>query len=194
MEPNIQEVANRIKWLREDLGLSQQDMAEATERSLEEYALQESGQQDLSFTFLYKCAEKLGVDVVELLTGENPHLCGYSLVRAADGLSIKRRAGFEYLHKAPCFKDKLAEPFQVTAPYLADEQGKPIHLSRHEGQEIDYVLEGRMRFAFEDHEEVLDPGDMVMYDSGRPPGMIAIDGAPCRFLAIVLRPSGPAII
>ncbi len=194
MEPNIQEVANRIKWLREDLGLSQQDMADATDRSLEEYALQESGQQDLSFTFLYKCAEKLGVDVVELLTGENPHLCGYSLVRAADGLSIKRRAGFEYLHKAPCFKGKLAEPFQVTAPYLADEQGKPIHLSRHEGQEIDYVLEGRMRFAFEDHEEVLDPGDMVMYDSGRPHGMIAIDGAPCRFLAIVLRPSGPAII
>ena len=194
MEPNIQEVANRIKWLREDLGLSQQDMAEATERSLEEYALQESGQQDLSFTFLYKCAEKLGVVVVELRTGENPHQCGYSLVRAADGLSIKRRAGFEYLHKAPCFKGKLAEPFQVTAPYLADEQGKPIHLSRHEGQEIDYVLEGRMRFAFEDHEEVLDPGDMVMYDSGRPHGMIAIDGAPCRFLAIVLRPSGPAII
>ena len=194
MEPNIQEVANRIKWLREDLGLSQQDMAEATERSLEEYALQESGQQDLSFTFLYKCAEKLGVDVVELLTGENPHLCGYSLVRAADGLSIKRRAGFEYLHKAPCFKGKLAEPFQVTAPYLADEQGKPIHLSRQEGQEIDYVLEGRMRFAFEDHEEVRDPGDMGMYDSGRPHGMIAIDGAPCRFLAIVLRPSGPAII
>ena len=111
MEPNIQEVANRIKWLREDLGLSQQDMAEATERSLEEY-----------------------------------------------------------------------------------EQDKPIHLSRHEGQEIDYVLEGRMRFAFEDHEEVLDPGDMVMYDSGRPHGMIAIDGAPCRFLAIVLRPSGPTII
>lgn len=193
MEPNIQEVANRIKWLREDLGLTQQDMAEATGRSVEEYALQEQGQQDLSFTFLYKCADKLGVDVVELLTGENPHLRGYSLVRSADGLSIKRRAGFEYLHKAPHFQGKLAEPFLVTAPYLPEEQGQPIHLSRHDGQEIDYVLDGRMRFAYEDHEETLEPGDMVMYDSGRPHGMIAIDGQPCRFLAIVIRPSEASI-
>ena len=101
MEPNIEEVAGRIRALREDLDITQQEMADATGRTLAEYAAQESGAQDLSFTFLYKCAERLGVDVIELLTGENPHLSGYSLTRAADGLSIKRRAGFEYLHKAP---------------------------------------------------------------------------------------------
>lgn len=38
---------------------------------VEEYIAQESGDEDLSFTFLYKCADKLGVDVIELLTGEN---------------------------------------------------------------------------------------------------------------------------
>ncbi len=53
-------------------------MAEATGRSLEEYAAQESGERDLSFTFLYKCAAKLNVDVIELLTGEDPHLLNYS--------------------------------------------------------------------------------------------------------------------
>lgn len=110
-----------------------------------EYAAQESGQQDLSFTFLYKCAQRLGVDVIELLTGEDPHLSGYSLTRAAEGLSIKRRAGFEYLHKAPHFKNKLAEPFLVTAPYLEEEQDAPIHLSYHKGQELDYIISGRMR-------------------------------------------------
>ncbi len=103
MEPNIIEVANRIRALREDLDLSMQEMADATGRTMAEYAAQESGEQDLSFTFLYKCADRLGVDVIELLTGENPHLMGYSLTRKEDGLSIKRRAGFEYLHKAPAF-------------------------------------------------------------------------------------------
>ena len=135
MEPNIEEVAGRIRALREDLDLTMQEMADATGRTLAEYAAQESGEQDLSFTFLYKCAERLGVDVIELLTGETPHLKGYSLTRAADGLSIKRRAGFEYLHKAPHFQHKLAEPFLVTAPYLEEEQDVPIHLSYHKGQE-----------------------------------------------------------
>ena len=74
MEPNIKEVAGRIRALREDVGLTMQEMAEATGRSVNEYAAQESGEEDLSFTFLYKCAQRLGVDVIELLTGEKPHL------------------------------------------------------------------------------------------------------------------------
>ena len=135
----------------------------------------------------------LGVDVIELLTGEDPHLSGYSLTRAAEGLSIKRRAGFEYLHKAPHFKNKLAEPFLVTAPYLEEEQDAPIHLSYHKGQELDYIISGRMRFAYEDHIEELEAGDLLMYDSSRGHGMIATGGEPCTFLAVVMKPNGEII-
>lgn len=194
MEPNIKEVVGRIRALREDLDITMQEMAKATGRSVAEYAAQESGAQDLSFTFLYKCANHLGVDVVELLTGENPHLTGYSLTRAADGLSIKRRAGFEYLHKAPHLKNKAAEPFLVTAPYLEEEQDKPIHLSYHAGQELDFVISGRLRFAYENHIEEIEAGDLLMYDSGRGHGMIAIGGKPCVFLAVIMKPYGEVII
>ena len=193
-EPNIKEVANRIRALREDFGLTMQEMADATGRSVAEYAAQESGDQDLSFTFLYKCAKKLGVDVIELLTGETPHLKGYSLVRAGEGLSIKRRAGFEYLHKAPHLGNKLAEPFVVTAPYLEEEHDKPIHLSYHKGNELDFIISGHLRFAYEDKIEEVGPGDTLMYDSGRGHGMIAIGGEPCVFLAIVMNPSSDEII
>lgn len=193
-DPNIKEVAQRIRLLREDCDLTMQEMAEATGRSVAEYAAQESGDQDLSFTFLYKCAKVLGVDVIELLTGETPHLKGYSLVRAGDGLSIKRRAGFEYLHKAPNLQNKLAEPFLVTAPYLEEEQEKPIHLSYHKGMEFDYIISGHLRFAYESHVEELGPGDTLMYDSGRGHGMIAIGGEPCVFLAIVMNPEDGQII
>ena len=164
MEPNIEEVAGRIRALREDLDITMQEMADATGRSTAEYAAQESG-----------------------------HLSGYSLTRAAEGLSIKRRAGFEYLHKAPHFKNKLAEPFLVTAPYLEEEQDAPIHLSYHKGQELDYIISGRMRFAYEDHIEELEAGDLLMYDSGRGHGMIATGGEPCTFLAVVMKPNGEII-
>lgn len=190
MEPNIVEVAGRVRALREDLGLSIEDMAEATGRTPEEYATMESGAEDLSFTFLYRCAEKFGVDMIELLTGENPHLTGYSVVRAGQGLSIKRREGFEYLHLAPNFRYKLAEPFMVTAPFREEEQDVPIHLSRHEGQELNFIVSGRMRFAYEGNVEELGPGDTLFYDSSRGHGMIATGGEPCRFLAIVLKAQG----
>ena len=187
-EPQIQEVVTRIRSLREDSDISLADMAKATGRSVEEYEAQESGEQDLSFTFLFKCATTLGVDVIELLTGEAPNLTGYELTEKGDGLVIKRRAGFEYLHKAPFFKNKLAEPFVVTAPYLQEEQDEPVHLSYHEGQELDFVISGKLRFAYEDHVEELEAGDLVYYNSGRGHGMIATGGETCAFLAIVLKP------
>ncbi len=187
-EPDIKEVVNRIRSLREDSGISLEEMAQSTGRSVQEYEAQESGEHDLSFTFLYKCATALGVDVIELLTGEAPHLSGYEVTRSGEGLVIKRRAGFEYLHQAPFFKNKLAEPFIVTAPYIEAEQDAPIHLSYHEGQELDYVISGKLLFAFEEHVEELEAGDLVFYDSSRGHGMIATGGEPCVFLAVVLKP------
>ena len=192
MEPNIKEVAGRIRALREDMDLICRRWPRP--RAARRRNTPRKSLRDLSFTFLYKCAEEFGVDVIELLTGENPHLTGYSLTREGAGLSIKRRAGFEYLHKAPHFRHKLAEPFVVTAPYLEEEQDVPVHLSRHEGQELDFIISGQMRFAYEDHEEILNPGDVVMYDSGRGHGMIATGGEPCVFLAIVMKPEGEKII
>ena len=194
MSSNRQEIASRIRSLREDAELTFEDMARATGRSPEEYAARESGEMDLTFTFVYKCAAKLGVDVVELLTGESPHLKHYSIVRAGEGLPIERREEFHYLHKAPYFKNRIGEPFYVDIPYDEELQTKPIHLSYHAGQEFDYVLKGHLRFAFEDHIEEVGPGDTLYYDSGRGHGMIALGGEPATIIAIVFRPKGEEII
>jgi transcriptional regulator with XRE-family HTH domain len=187
MEPPITDIARRIRALREDAGIGVDEMAEVAGVSVADYVALEAGKQDPTFTVLYRTAEKLGVDIVDLLTGQSPHLTGYSVVRSGQGLSMKRRAGFEYRHLAPTFRDKTAEPFFVTAPYSATEQDAPIGLSRHVGQEFDYVLEGHLRFAYEDHVEELAAGDAVFYDSGRGHGMIATGGERCTFLAIVLK-------
>lgn len=187
MEPKIAEIAERIHALREIMEFTPKEMADAAGVSEEEYLTLESGKKDFSFTFLYSCAKKFGVDMIELVTGENPHLSGYTVVRAGEGLPIKRRAGFTYFHLAANFKDKLAEPFLVTAPYHADAEDGPIALSTHAGQEMDYVLTGSLRFAHNGHTELLKAGDSVFYNSGVGHGMVAVGGEPCTFLAIVLK-------
>ena len=191
---NRRDVANRIRSLREDNEFTVEEMAEATGRSAEEYIARESGEMDLTFTFVYKCALKLGVDVVELLTGESPRLRHYEVVRAGEGLPLERHTDFHYLHKAPHFRNRLGETFLVDVPYQKESQHEPIHLSYHEGQEMDYVLKGRLRFRFEDHFEEAGPGDTLFYDSGRGHGMIAIDGEDAQILAVVFRPQDNPII
>ncbi len=187
MEPRIVEIAERVRTLREILEITVDEMAKATGVTTAEYRQLENGEADFSFTFLFKCSERFGVDIVELLTGENPRLSFYTVVRKDQGLPIERRKGFRYQHLAPLFKNKLAEPFLVTAPYSEEEQTKPMHLSYHEGQELDFVLEGKLKVAMEGHIEYLEPGDAIYYDSGHGHGMIATGGADCKFLAIVLK-------
>ena len=66
-EVRIREVAERISHLREDLGISVEEMAAATDYSVEEYKKLESGEQDFSFTFIYKCANKFKVEIADLM-------------------------------------------------------------------------------------------------------------------------------
>ncbi|MBR6608034.1 MAG: cupin domain-containing protein [Oscillospiraceae bacterium] len=187
MENKLMEIAFRIRELRDILEFTPEEMAEATATSVEEYVEYESGSKDFSFTFLYQCAKKFGVDMVELVTGENPRLSFYSIVRKDEGLPIKRRAGFNYQHLAYLFKNKTCEPFLVTAPYQEEVQNEPIHLSYHKGQEFDYVIEGELKIQLEDHTEILHAGDAIYYNSGHGHGMIATGGKECKFIAVVLK-------
>jgi len=187
MEFKIAEVAERIRTLREILEISPEEMAKVTEMSTEEYLRYESGECDFSFTFLFNCANRFGVDLTDLVAGEGPHLSGYSLVRHDQGLKIKRREGFQYQNMAYLFKNRMAEPFIVTAPYSKEAENAPISLSCHAGQEMDLILKGSLRFYHDGHEETLNEGDCVYYDSIRPHGMVAAGGHDCVFLAVVMK-------
>ncbi len=187
MQPNFMEIAERIRALREIMDISVEEMAGVTGVSSEEYERLEAGQDDFTFTFLYKCAERFGVDLIELVSGEEPHLLGCSVVRAGQGLPIKRRQGFKYEHLAATFQNKIAEPFVVTAPFIEAEQDAPITLSTHEGQEMDYILSGSLKFVHNGHTYILNEGDSAYYDSSKGHGMIAVGGAPCTFISIVMK-------
>ncbi len=188
MDPKIHEIAQRIRSLREIWGFSIEEMAKAANVSEKEYEILEKGQSsDYSFTFLYRCAEKFQVDIVELLTGENPNLGQYTIVRGGKGLVINRREGFTYNHLAAYFKNKTSEPFLVRAPYRPEEEDLPIKMNKHDGQEFNYILEGSLKFAHGKHTEILNAGDSVYYNSSVDHGMIATNGKDCTFLAIVMK-------
>lgn len=187
MNYSIKEVAQRLKGLRETLEISIDEICSKTKTSKEDYELIENGQKDFSVSFIYKCAEVFGVDLIEILTGEGPKLQKYSIVRKDKGLPIERRERFAYQHLAYLFKNKGIEPLMVIAPYEEEAQEKPIVLSVHDGQEFDYVISGSLKFVIGNNTEILNEGDAVYYDSTTPHGMIAIGGENCKFMSILVK-------
>ena len=182
----LQEIALRIREMREILGYSMQKMADLTEVSEQTYRLYESGTVDLPFTFMHKCAKVYGLEITDLLEGHSAKLSGYTVTRRGKGLVTASEDGITIQDMAPMFRKKLATPYWVTYQYSPELQTLPIHTTTHTGQEFDLVIKGAMRIRVGDHEEVLREGDSIFYKSSTPHGMIAIDGQDCVFLAMIM--------
>ena len=184
----LQAVAARLKGLREMSHTSIDTMARETKMTPEEYLECESGNRDLTFAFLYTCANYFGVDVGEIITGLTPNLESYTVCRAGDGMPVKRREGFQYFHLASALKKRLAEPCLVKVTYDEQMELAPVTMTTHAGQELDYVLKGSLKIVVAGgHTEILHAGDSIYFDASKPHGMVAIGGEDCEFLAIGMK-------
>ena len=182
----LSEVAARIRGTREIMGWSTGKMARKTEVTEEQYSAYESGTLDLPFTFIHKCALAFGIEITELLEGQGAHLSSYTVTRAGAGKETAKEEGITIKNLAHEFRHKIAEPYWVKYDYSAELQNKPIHLTKHSGQEFDLVISGTLKVQVGSNTEILHEGDSIYYNSSTPHGMIAVDGKDCTFLAVVL--------
>ena len=182
----LKEVAKRIREMREICDITETDMALKTEVSLADYRAYENGELDFPFTFIHKCSLAFGIGITDLLEGQSAHLSSYTVTRKGQGQETAKEDGIEIQNLAPLFRKKIAEPYWVRYEYSEELQNKPIHLTKHSGQEFDFVMSGRLKVQIGENVEYLSEGDSIYYNSSTPHGMIAVDGRDCLFVAVVL--------
>ena len=182
----LHEIAYRIREMREVMGFTEEEMAEKTEVSLDEYRDYEACRTDLPFTFIHKCALAFGIELTELLEGRGARLSSYTVTRRGKGQQTAKEEGISIANLAPEFRHKIAEPYWVRYEYSPELQNKPIHLTKHSGQEFDLIVSGSLLVQVGTNKEVLHEGDSIYYNSSIPHGMIAVDGKECVFCAVVL--------
>ncbi|MGI6669173.1 MAG: helix-turn-helix domain-containing protein [Acetivibrionales bacterium] len=185
MSDQIKQIAARIKELRNIAGISVESLASRLGIPAETYREYESGEIDIPIGFLYELANLYNVELTAILTGEDPRLRTYSLVRKGRGINVDRKKPYKYQNLAYNFINKKAEPFIVCVEPSADDE--PIHFSSHPGQEFNYVLEGSLMIYLDGHQLVLNEGDSLYFDSGLNHGMKAIGGKQAKFLAIIIK-------
>jgi len=184
MTEQLLEIGGRLAGLRDIMDIAVEEMARALRLDTDEYLAYERGQRDFSFSFLSNAAGVLGVDVVELISGDSPKLKTCSLVRKGGGYDIARREAYAYKHLAFTFSNKKAEPFLVTVE-PAESESPALHT--HEGQEFNYMVSGRMEFHLDSIAYELSEGDSVYFDAGVPHAMRALGTQPAQFIAVVVK-------
>ena len=183
MNNQIKDIGMRLRFMREDNDITISEMAEKLNISEKDYIAFENGEKDFQFSFIYNAAAALGIDVLNLISGDSPTLSMCCMVEKGKGYSVKRAHEYDYKHLAYTFRNRNAEPYLVTIT----PDDKPPVMHGHEGQEFNYVLSGKMMLYIGDISYELSKGDSVYFDSSVPHAEVALGDKEAQFIAVVIK-------
>jgi len=111
-----------------------------------------------------------------------------SLVKKNQRVFIARdgtRFGYSYESLAHKFLNKNMQPYIITLP----KDPKDIPMVKHKGEELLFVLEGKMRFIHGNREFVIEEGDCMYFDSGVEHWGAAIGDKECKCVMVIYSPT-----
>lgn len=177
---SINEIAARIRELREVCDYSQEQLATELGLDPEQYAgFERNG--DFPISVIYEIANMFKVDFNELITGEPSRLDTYQVVRRGKGKSVSRFPGYRFKDLAFRYADKIMQPLLVTL----EPSDEPAKLVTHAGQEFNLVLKGSIAVVFEDKEIILNEGDSIYFNPSYPHGQRCYGDSKARFLTMI---------
>jgi quercetin dioxygenase-like cupin family protein len=175
----------RVQRLRQDKGLSLEDLSELTGFDVDLLQRIESDEIQPQLGTIIRLSKALDRSLARLVSGGRGGR-RYSLTRRGESKPISRsttakgqRAAYSYMSLAPEVDGRHMEALLVELAPNADET-----TSVHDGEEFIYVLEGRVALTLGEERFTLDPGDSVYYLSTVPHLLMAIE-KPALILAVI---------
>ena len=177
----INEIAQRLRGLREACDYTIEDLCTELDLDIEEYKKYEETGEDIPISTVYSIANKFGVDFTEIITGQSARLETYQIVRNGEGRDIKRYPGYAFQDLAFRYSHKVFQPLLVTL----DPSDNPADLVSHSGQEFNLVLEGSVEVIYEGKSLVLSTGDSIFFNPSHPHGQRCFGDKKAKFLTII---------
>lgn len=161
---NEAEIGKRIKSCRLQKNLTLQELADKTGYSKGYLSKVEKSDKAPPVATLSTIARELDVTVASFL-GEETQKDNLCVVRKSDRtLMASNGADFGYAFEALAnpYPNKHMEPFILSYP----SKDAFKYSFQHDGEELLFVLQGKIRFKYGDRVFVLEEGDCVYFDSG----------------------------
>ena len=165
MDPE-EKIGKNIQQIRRRRNFTLQQLADETGFSQGYLSKVENSKKAPSVSTLIRISKALKVTMAEIF-GETGTESQITVLRESEQQEMAMggtKFGYTYKSLAPKFSNKHMHPY-----ILVDrKKRKPSAIFQHEGEEMLYVLQGRMHFFYGDKEYIADPGDCIYFDSSIP--------------------------
>lgn len=177
-------IAEKIKNLRLEKNITLDDLGKSTGFTKGYLSKLENSKKVPPIATLSRIAKALGVEIADFFDREINHP-RHSIVRKDERKPVIRDGTlFGYYYESIAYRkhQKKMEPFIITlVPHAKDHT-----IFDHKGEELMFVLEGRMRAFLGDEEYILNEGDCLYFDSSIPHRGECVGDKEARCLIVVV--------
>jgi len=159
----VDEVGTRIRLLRQERGISLEDLSSLTGFEISDLEDIENGKQKPQLGTVMKLSKALDAAVGRLVSGLGTKL--YSITRKNDRKQVARSASktnkknvYAYMSLAPEVQGRHMEALIVQLEKIEEKE-----VSVHNGEEFIFVLEGIVNLTIANETYDLEPGDSAYY-------------------------------
>jgi len=173
--PNVEEIGQRVKSIREEKGISLEELSQLTGFEMDFLTGIEDQSIQPQLGTVMKLSKALDSAFSRVVSGVGSKM--YSITRKSERTIISRSTSergqkqlYTYKSLAPEVKGRHMEALIVHLEVNAD-----IDMSIHEGEEFIYVVDGTIDVRLGDDQFTLEPGDSIYYLSTTPHMLSARD-------------------
>lgn len=185
-------IGAKIRQLRENREMTQQQLANASENSIELLEHIENGDVVPSLTPLIKIAKALDVRIGTFM--DDVQQRGPVIVEQGQTEKViyfsgqkdqTKESAMEFYSLASGKCDRHMEPFLIDVDIHDNVEFK---LESHEGEEFIYVIDGKIEIVYGSEKYMVSKGDTIYYDSVVPHHLHAYGEKPAKILAVIYAP------
>jgi transcriptional regulator with XRE-family HTH domain len=177
------QIGRRIKKLRIDRNLTQEALAQEAGLTKGYLSKIENSKNSPPVSTLLSLAKALGIDINDFFS-EEVTATTITHTKKGDRQTVARNGtafGYSYEPLAGKFPKRHMEPYiLVFQPHVEAET--PF---QHKGEEFLYVLEGTMKFFYEDKEFIVEAEDSVYFDASVPHYGICEGKTPVKCVMVI---------
>lgn len=186
-EPEWEQViGHRIRTLREQYEITLEQLASLARLTKGQLSRIENGKVSSPVSTLTRVASALGVPPGDLFSRHGSDLPALFVPAGGRRVIVGRGSKLGHTYESLAFDLPFRKDFE---PYLMTIEEKKIDVRkntfRHPGQELIFMLEGRMDYRHGGRVFRLEPGDSLFFDGSVEHGPAAVHGPPVRFLSII---------
>jgi len=180
------EIGKRIQEQRKNKGITLSDLSKKTGLTKGYLSKIEKSPKAPPGSTLIIIIKALGINISDLFE-EKENKVSISLVKNRERPVVARNGsafGYSYQALAHTFHQKHMEPYIITLPVNPKQKVQ----FQHKGEEMVFVLEGKMKFFHGDKEFIVKKGDCIYFDSSIPHYGIADGKKEVKCLTVIFTP------